>query len=247
MYQTLLIHIAKISDNITSRKSGTLKFVNEQTQKILPSKEQIQTFPRFQSLPLDKIIVIRNLDECQLIEDELKMAALLGFDTESKPTFTKGEVQTGPHLIQLATFEKAYLFQVSTEILNFLKPIFENPDQIKVGFGLKNDAHLFRKKGIELKSVIELSKCFSSYGFTNPLGVKNAIALLFRVNFPKSKSVSTSNWARKILTIPQIEYAAADAYAPVLIFEELLRLGLIPHNIPNTSLKLRLRPNKSAN
>lgn len=218
--------------------------MNDQAQH-LPSKEQILTFPRFPNLALDKIIVINQLKQCQTIETELKTAALLGFDTESKPTFNKGEIQTGPHLIQLATAEKAYLFQVSPDILNFLKPIFENPDQIKVGFGLKNDAHLFRKKGIELKSVIELSKCFGSFGLNNPVGIKNAIALLFQMNFPKSKSVSTSNWARKSLTIPQIEYAAADAYAPVLIFEELLRLGLIPHDIPNTSLKLRIRPNKS--
>ena len=218
--------------------------MNDQAQH-LPSKEQILTFPRFPNLALDKIIVINQLKQCQTIETELKTAALLGFDTESKPTFNKGEVQTGPHLIQLATAEKAYLFQVSPDILDFLKPIFENPDQIKVGFGLKNDAHLFRKKGIELNSVIELSKCFGSFGLNNPVGIKNAIALLFQMNFPKSKSVSTSNWARKSLTIPQIEYAAADAYAPVLIFEELLRLGLIPHDIPNTSLKLRIRPNKS--
>ncbi|AXQ23746.1 3'-5' exonuclease domain-containing protein 2 [Acinetobacter wuhouensis] len=218
--------------------------MNDQAQH-LPSKEQILTFPRFPNLALDKIIVINQLKQCQAIETELKTAALLGFDTESKPTFNKGEIQTGPHLIQLATAEKAYLFQVSSDILDFLKPIFENPDQIKVGFGLKNDAHLFRKKGIELKSVIELSKCFGSFGLNNPVGIKNAIALLFQMNFPKSKSVSTSNWARKSLTIPQIEYAAADAYAPVLIFEELLRLGLIPHDIPNTSLKLRIRPNKS--
>lgn len=211
----------------------------------LPSKEYIQSLARFQSLAFENIILIKSLQQCQKIEAELKMAALLGFDTESKPTFNKGEVQTGPHLIQFATSEKAYLFQISDEILNFLKPIFENKDQIKVGFGLKNDAHLFRKKGIELHSVIELSKCFSSFGLNNPVGIKNAMALLFKVNLPKSKSVSTSNWARKTLTKPQIEYAAADAYAAVLIFEELLRLDLLPKSIPNTSLKLRLRPNKS--
>lgn len=211
----------------------------------LPSKEYIQSLPRFQNIALENIVVINTVQQCQNIEAELKIAAVLGFDSESKPTFHKDDVQTGPHLIQLATFEKAYLFQVSDEILNFLKPIFENKDQIKVGFGLKNDAHLFRKKGIELYSIIELSKCFKSFGFNNPVGIKNAMALLFKVNFPKSKSVSTSNWARKTLTTPQIEYAAADAYAAVLIFEELLHLGLLPTSIPNTSLKLRIRPNKA--
>ena len=95
----------------------------EQTNSALPSKEYIQSLPRFQNLAFENILVIKTLQQCQSIEGELKIAAVLGFDSESKPTFNKGEVQTGPHLIQLATFEKAYLFQVSDEILNFLKPL----------------------------------------------------------------------------------------------------------------------------
>ena len=218
--------------------------MEESLLQTLPSKEQIQALPVFQNLPMQQIHLIHNLEQCLALEQELKNCALLGFDTESKPTFAKGEVSTGPHLIQLASHDSAYLFQINPEILEFLKPVFESRDQIKVGFGLKNDAHLFRKKGIELNSVIELSKCFSAFGFPNPMGLKNAMALLFQVNFPKSKKISTSNWARKTLTPAQIQYAAADAYAPVLVFEELHRLGLLPEHIPNTSLKLRIRPNK---
>ncbi len=219
--------------------------MEESLLQTLPSKEQIQALPVFQNLPMQQIHLIHNLEQCLALEQELKSCALLGFDTESKPTFAKGEVSTGPHLIQLASHDSAYLFQINPEILEFLKPVFESRDQIKVGFGLKNDAHLFRKKGIELNSVIELSKCFFAFGFTNPMGLKNAMALLFQVNFPKSKKISTSNWARKTLTPAQIQYAAADAYAPVLVFEELYHLGLLPEHIPNTSLKLRLRPNKT--
>ena len=218
--------------------------MEESLLQTLPSKEQIQALPVFQNLPMQQIHLIHNIEQCLALEQELKSCALLGFDTESKPTFAKGEVSTGPHLIQLASHDSAYLFQINPEILEFLKPVFESRDQIKVGFGLKNDAHLFRKKGIELNSVIELSKCFSTFGFPNPMGLKNAMALLFQVNFPKSKKISTSNWARKTLTPAQIQYAAADAYAPVLVFEELHRLGLLPEHIPNTSLKLRIRPNK---
>lgn len=210
---------------------------------VLPSKEQIQQLPIFQNLPLQQIQVIHSLQQCHAIEQELKTCTLFGFDSESKPTFNKGEVSTGPHLIQLASRDKAYLFQISPAILEFLKPIFENKNQIKVGFGLKNDAHLFRKKGIELHNVIELSKCFSAFGFSNPMGLKNAMALLFQVNFPKSKKISTSNWARKILTPHQIEYAAADAYAPVLIFEELLRLDLLPKTMTRHLFKFSMQPN----
>ena len=120
----------------------------EQRLDILPSKEQIQAFPVFQNLPMQQIQVINSMEQCHALEQELKSHAVLGFDSESKPTFKVGEVSSGPHLIQLATLDKAYLFQMNPAIWDFLKPIFASRDQIKVGFGLKNDAHLFRKKGI---------------------------------------------------------------------------------------------------
>src|SRR5690606_33041786 len=120
--------------------------------------EQIQTFPLYQNLPMQQIQVINSLEQCNALEQELKSHAVLGFDSESKPTFKVGEVSTGPHLIQLATLDKAYLFQMSPAIWDFLKPIFASRDHINVSFGLKNDAHLCCKKGIELNSVIVLSK-----------------------------------------------------------------------------------------
>ncbi len=199
--------------------------------QILPSKEQIKSFPLFQNLAFEQIHVIHCLEQCLTWAEQLNTAAVLGFDSESKPIFNKGEVSTGPHLIQLATAQYAWLFQMNEETWTFLKPIFSNRDQIKVGFGLKNDAHLFCKKGIELNGVIELSKCFGSFGIKHTMGVKNAIALLFQQHFPKSKKISTSNWAAKNLSRAQIEYAAADAYACVLIFNELSRLNLLPEHV----------------
>ena len=192
----------------------------------LPSKEQIQQLPLFQNLAPEQIQLVSNLAQCHALQDELFAAPLLGFDSESKPTFRKGEVATGPHVIQLATADKAYIFQISPAILDFLAPILESPTQLKVGFGLKNDAHLFRKKGIHFNQVLDLSKAFHAFGISAAVGVKNAMALLFQVNFPKSKSVSTSNWSKFPLSPSQIQYAAADAYAPVLIYQEMLRLGL---------------------
>lgn len=198
------------------------------TPQVLPGKEEIAQFPIFQNLGFEHIVVIHNLAGCKAIEDELRQAPYFGFDSESKPTFRKGEIQTGPHLIQLATQNKAYLFQMNAEIWHFLCPIFASTRQLKVGFGLKNDAQLFRKKGIALNGVIDLAKCFGHLGLKQTVGVKTAIALLLKQNFPKNRKISTSNWAAKKLSPAQIEYAAADAYACVLIFEELLRLGLLP-------------------
>lgn len=199
--------------------------MNTQTA-VLPSPDTIRQFPLFQSICAEKIYVIHHNAQCQSIATALSQAPVLGFDTESKPTFVKGEVSTGPHLIQLATFDAAYLFQVNPETLSFLQPILANPDQIKVGFGLKNDVHLFRKKGIELSGIIDLAKSFGVFGIKTQMGVKNAVALLFQQHFIKNKKVSTSNWAKKNLTQEQIQYAAADAYAPVIIFKRFFELEL---------------------
>lgn len=202
----------------------------------LLDKASIQQLPLFKNLNHQNIVVIENIEQCKTIEEELKAAIFLGFDSESKPTFRVGEVSTGPHLIQLATEHKAYLFHVNSSTLKFLQPILSNPQQIKVGFGLKNDKHIFHKKGIELESCVDLAKGFSHFGFTQQMGVQKAVALLFGQYLSKSKKVGTSNWAQKPLTPQQISYAAADAYAALLVFLELRKQNLLPAHISQTIL-----------
>ncbi|WP_436462602.1 3'-5' exonuclease [Acinetobacter seifertii] len=200
----------------------------------LLDKASIQQLPPFKNLNHQNIVVIENTEQCKTIEEELKAATFLGFDSESKPTFRVGEVSTGPHLIQLATEHKAYLFHVNLSTLKFLQPILSNQKQLKVGFGLKNDKHIFHKKGIELESCIDLAKGFSHFGFTQQMGVQKAVALLFGQYLSKSKKVGTSNWAQKPLTPQQINYASADAYAALLVFLELRKQNLLPAHISQT-------------
>lgn len=200
----------------------------------LLDKASIQQLPPFKNLNHQNIVVIENIEQCKTIEEELKAAIFLGFDSESKPTFRVGEVSTGPHLIQLATEHTAYLFHVNSSTLKFLQPILSNPKQLKVGFGLKNDKHIFHKKGIELESCIDLAKGFSHFGFTQQMGVQKAVALLFGQYLSKSKKIGTSNWAQKPLTPQQISYAAADAYAALLVFLELRKQNLLPAHISQT-------------
>ena len=112
----------------------------------LLDKTSIQQLPPFENLNYQNIVVIENSEQCKTIEEELRAATFLGFDSESKPTFQVGEVSTGPHLIQLATEHKAYLFHVNSSTLKFLQPILSNPKQIKVGFGLKMISIFFTKR-----------------------------------------------------------------------------------------------------
>ncbi len=66
------------------------------------------------------------------------------------------------------------------------------------------------------------------------MGVQKAVALLFGRYLSKSKKVGTSNWAQKPLNSQQISYAAADAYAALLVFLELRKQNLLPAHISQT-------------
>lgn len=203
----------------------------------LPSKAQILQLPVFKNLPRSSIVVLQTTKQCQEISAALHSADYLGFDTESKPTFNVGDVSTGPHVIQLATAKRAYIFYANHETWAFLTPILENKDIIKIGFGLKNDRALFNKKGIQLDGLIDLSKAFSAFGVKQTLGIKTAVACLLQQQFIKSKKISTSNWSAQPLSEAQIAYAAADAYGCVMVYQKLVALRMIMTAHPPNSIK----------
>jgi RNA polymerase sigma factor for flagellar operon FliA len=144
---------------------------------------------------------------------------VLGFDTESKPTFLKGEVSTGPHLVQLATDSAAYLFQIGAmPAVEVLKAVLESETILKVGFGLSDDVKRLRAKlGIETSNVLDLSTALRK-NERNTLGAKTAVARFFGQKLQKSKKITTTNWALPRLTEKQILYAADDAHVALKIY-----------------------------
>jgi ribonuclease D len=145
---------------------------------------------------------------------------VIGFDTESKPTFLKGEVSTGPHLIQLATDEAAFLFQIGSETsCDVVKLVLENKAILKVGFGLQDDLKRLRAKlGIDTANVLDLSTALRKKGEKNTLGAKTAVARYFGQALQKSKKITTTNWALPRLTEKQILYAADDAHVALKVY-----------------------------
>lgn len=143
----------------------------------------------------------------------------IGFDTESKPTFLKGEVSTGPHLVQLATDEAAYLFQIGANpAIAVLKAVLESGTILKVGFGLQDDVKRLRAKlGIDAANVLDLSTALRK-GERNTLGAKTAVARFFGQKLQKSKKITTTNWALPRLSEKQILYAADDAHVALKIY-----------------------------
>ena len=81
-------------------------------KKIAPSKTEIALLPPFAGLALAHIHVPASREEFASAIAEIKAAGIVGFDTESKPTFVVGEVSEGPHVVQFALHDKAYLFQL---------------------------------------------------------------------------------------------------------------------------------------
>ena len=188
-----------------------------------PGKDLIAAMPPFPTLSLDAVSLVRTPAQIEVAMMELKAAACLGFDTESKPTFHKGQTSDGPHLVQFATRERAWLFQTRMpEAQAAVAAVLHDGDIAKVGFGLANDtSQLAHKFGIHPHNLIDLDRNFRQLGYRNSVGAKGAIAILFGQRFSKSKRLSTSNWSLPQLSELQLLYAANDAYAAIRVHEAL--------------------------
>lgn len=175
--------------------------------------------PPYAGIRLADVRMVRSEQDAAEALAALSAMDALGFDTESKPTFLKGEVSTGPHLVQLATDECAYLFQIgAAPALDVLKVVLESAAILKVGFGLSDDVKRLRiKLDIESRNVLDLATALRK-GERNTLGAKSAVARFFGQRLQKSKKITTTNWAVARLSEKQILYAADDAHVALRIY-----------------------------
>jgi ribonuclease D len=188
-----------------------------------PDREQIAALEPFERLPLSRIELVATGPQAARAMAELADATLLGFDTESRPTFAKGEVSDGPHIVQLATLEKAWVFQLhDAACRTALCELLASNTASKVGFGLGDDMRRIRTKlALEMHGVVDLNHLFRAQGYRKDIGVRTAVAILFGRRFLKSGKASTSNWAARQLSEGQLLYAANDAWAAARVFEAL--------------------------
>lgn len=193
------------------------------TKRATPSKDEIALMPPFAGLVLEQIHVPANTAEFAAAAAAIKAAGIVGFDTESKPTFAVGEVSNGPHVVQFALHDKAYLFQVHHTVgMAFLNELLRSDEILKVGFGLKSDrSHILKKFGIHFGGVVDLNVIFSKQGRMKEMGVRNAVGLMFQQRFAKSRKITTTDWSQQNLTPQQMLYAANDAYAALKVFAAL--------------------------
>ena len=190
---------------------------------IAPNKDESALLPQFLELPEQAIHIPQTEAEFEAAFRAINAESVLGFDTESKPLFNVGQHDSGPHLVQLATTQQAWLLQLHLPMaLELSRKVLVAEHICKVGFGLDNDKHtLPRRLGAPLVNIQDLDSRFKQLGYGASVGVRAAAALVLKQSFRKSKRTTTSNWAAIDLTPAQRRYAANDAHAPAVIYAHL--------------------------
>jgi ribonuclease D len=198
---------------------------------VVMSRASLRTaeLPAYQGIALDDVRLVDSEALAEEALDVLMLAGEIGFDTESKPTFLKGEMSTGPHLVQLATESRVYLFQISrVHGSKALKAILESPQVLKAGFGLGNDRSALQSRlDIGIDNLLDLGEVLRGPGHRGTVGAKVAVAHFFAQRFQKSKKTSTTNWAAPNLTERQILYAANDAHVALRIYRAWVSTGSV--------------------
>lgn len=187
-----------------------------------PTKEEIRALPIYDGLALIDIHLIENEQDAADALAVLHHETKLGFDTETKPTFRKGEASHGPTLIQLATLSKAFLFPMRfPAAVSSAHVLLSNPNIKKVGFGIRDDIKELRNKlAIEMMNTQDLSiELKHLVNEKNNIGARAAVAMV--LNLRLTKGAQTSNWGAYPLQKHQIQYAASDAHAAICVANAL--------------------------
>lgn len=209
---------------MSDRDPGDGQDLNGKSRRLeVPSREDIEVLAPFRGIDLNRIRLVASAEDVDDAYAALAGQTHVGFDTESRPTFQRGEQSDGPHVLQFATLEHAYIFQTHVAQAGAaIAALLESRTVTKVGFGLDSDKTQIRAKlRVEPRSVLDLDAVFRERGYRKSVGLKSAVAIVFGQRFSKSKRIGTSNWSNRRLDERQLLYAANDAYAAIQVFSAL--------------------------
>jgi len=181
------------------------------------TKEEIADFD-VEEFP-GKIYLINNPVDARKAVRYLSQFKFLGFDTETRPSFTKGLLHS-TSLIQIATFDTCFLFRLSESgFPSSLIDLLSNPEILKIGLSLKDDfMSMSRLLKFSPQGFIDLQKIVQKHDIED-LSLQKIYAILFRKKISKTQRLS--NWDAEKLSEAQKKYAALDAWACLKIYEYL--------------------------
>lgn len=202
--------------------------VRREAFEVAISKEELNALPteKFSG----EIIVVEDEEGARLASEELSKAGIIGFDTETKPAFQKGQINKIA-LLQLATPAKCFLIRLcKLGLPDNIKSILEDENLRKVGLSIKDDFHSMAKIcSLQPAGFIDLQEFVKRFLITDASLTKiHAIVRGKRI----SKSQQLSNWEAPVLTPKQQEYAALDALACINILSRLESGEFIPESSP---------------
>jgi len=181
------------------------------------TNEEIKDFPLFQFS--GKIFVIDSFEKFDDLFPLIKDQKMLGFDTETKPSFKKGE-KNSVSLLQLTTNSEAFL--IRTNIIGVPKElisIFEDKNIIKIGLAIKDDISILSQvKKFIPEGFIDLQNYVKTFGIESN-SLKKITGIIFNKRISKAQQVT--NWERQELTEAQQLYAATDAWDCLKIYKKL--------------------------
>lgn len=169
-----------------------------------------------------RVFVVQTESEARKAVDYLLSQPLLGLDTETRPTFRKGPMHQVA-LLQVSSHDVCFLFRLCRLGLSpSVKRLLEDTTVPKVGLSLTDDMHQLHRLGdFETGRFIDLQNHVREVGVED-MSLQKLYANFFGQKISKRQQLT--NWEADILTEPQKLYAATDAWACVMLYEELMRL-----------------------
>lgn len=181
-------------------------------------KEEINCLPlgSFQG----KIEIPATLEEAEKALEALLVCDCIGFDSESRPSFKKGEKHPIA-LIQLSSNDNAFLIRISRiGVPENLKKILSSEKIMKIGLGIRNEINELEKFiDVKCQNFCDLEKIAQKHRFKQR-GVRALAAYFLKIRI--SKKAQKTNWERAELSESQINYAATDAWICLRIYQEMI-------------------------
>ncbi len=184
------------------------------------SKEEINLLPI--SGWEGPVRLVRTPEDVDVAVELLAREPLLGFDTETRPAFRKGQ-KYAPSLLQLASAAEVYLFQLKhTGLPDTLLGILGDGRIVKAGVALAFDLRSLQEmRPFIPQGFVDLAAMARQRGLRNQ-GLRGLAAAVCGIRI--SKSARTTNWANDDLTAQQIRYAATDAWIGRELYQRLSAL-----------------------
>lgn len=183
-------------------------------------KVQMKFLPR--ALFDGRVFVVQTEQEARKAVSYLLDQPVLGFDTETRPTFRPGPMNEVA-LLQVATSDICFLFRLNRMgITDSLVRLLTAKSVKRVALSWRDDTNqLRRRRQFEMGQFIELQNYVRRFGIEDA-SLQKLFANVFGQKISKSQQLS--NWEADVLTEAQKRYASTDAWACLRLYEELERL-----------------------